>query len=545
MKLVSISLALGVGTAVACGPFFPATVLDRPDLPQRAHTLAFDLAGLLPTQSVWRAAPADTRELHADDACLAVYRRGRELLGRDDTEAAACFRRTRLLLARCPAADRGLGAASIGWEGRAEFNRGQWVCAANRYVEHYASGDPTAEASLRIVIGRMLAADDSVAALREAAREPGLRDVITLYLVARGGPFRPAPPLAATTAWLQALESTDGRGLEHADLLAWAAYQAGDFANAARWLERAKKPSAAAVWLGAKLLLRDGKLEEAAALLAHAVHHFPRDREWPRVNSACLDDGWSEMMDAETLTAYDQACGELAALQLGRGDYRDALDLLLRAGFWPDAAHVAERVMSVEELMAFAKQSPDQRLQHLLARRLGRLERYDEARRYLPEGLRPRLDELTAALAVRDAASLWRAAQIMRHHGMELIGTELAPDWHLHDGDYEAGFDDENRLAPATPDVSPLIRFHYRYRAAELAWDAAQLMPDNDIETARVLHAAGTWLKNRDPQAADRFYKALVRRCGRTDIGREADRLRWFPPLAEISPPPAAASAQR
>jgi len=66
VKLVSISLALGVGTAVACGPFFPATVLDRPDLPQRAHTLAFDLAGLLPTQSVWRAAPADTRELHAD-----------------------------------------------------------------------------------------------------------------------------------------------------------------------------------------------------------------------------------------------------------------------------------------------------------------------------------------------------------------------------------------------------------------------------------------------------------------------------------------------
>ena len=69
--------------------------------------------------------------------------------------------------------------------------------------------------------------------------------------------------------------------------------------------------------------------------------------------------------------------------------------------------------------------------------------------------------------------------------------------------------------------------------------------PPHAIETARVLCEAGTWLKNRDPQAADRFYKALVRRCGRTDIGREADQLRWFPPLAEISPPPAAAGAYR
>jgi hypothetical protein len=36
-------------------------------------------------------------------------------------------------------------------------------------------------------------------------------------------------------------------------------------------------------------------------------------------------------------------------------------------------------------------------------------------------------------------------------------------------------------------------------------------------------------LKDRAPQEADRFYKALVRRCGRTPLGREADRLRWFP----------------
>lgn len=56
-------------------------------------------------------------------------------------------------------------------------------------------------------------------------------------------------------------------------------------------------------------------------------------------------------------------------------------------------------------------------------------------------------------------------------------------------------------------------------------------MDDQSDETAAVLCEAGTWLKVRDPKAADRFYKALVRRCGTTDLGRRADQLRWFPPL--------------
>jgi branched-subunit amino acid transport protein len=62
---------------------------------------------------------------------------------------------------------------------------------------------------------------------------------------------------------------------------------------------------------------------------------------------------------------------------------------------------------------------------------------------------------------------------------------------------------------------------------------------------------AGSWLKNRDPQAADVFYKALVRRCPKTDIGKEADRIRWFPMLDENGkvaprkPPPPAPPGDR
>ena len=57
--------------------------------------------------------------------------------------------------------------------------------------------------------------------------------------------------------------------------------------------------------------------------------------------------------------------------------------------------------------------------------------------------------------------------------------------------------------------------------------------PDNSDETARILCTAGSWLKNRDPQTADLFYKALVRRCRKTALGTEADRKRWFPQIDE------------
>jgi len=65
--------------------------------------------------------------------------------------------------------------------------------------------------------------------------------------------------------------------------------------------------------------------------------------------------------------------------------------------------------------------------------------------------------------------------------------------------------------------------------AADHAWAAMQLMPDDSDELARLCTEAGGWLKGRDPDAADRFYKALVTRCASTDLGKQAAALRWFP----------------
>ena len=328
-----------------------------------------------------------------------------------------------------------------------------------------------------------------------------------------------------------------------------------------------------ALWIGSKLLLRAGKIQEASALLARASQTFPADESW---DNHAID------YEYEPLVPADQTKRELGALKLSRGQYVESLDLLLRGRSWTDAAYVAERVLTADELKAYvdqnwpARRAMEQppltdpfwgsnedtnlvvRLRALLARRLTRSGRWKDARAYYSADLQVRLDVYIAAIraghdaqrsAADRAASLWEAAKIARNEGMQLLGTELDPDYRIWDGQFgdEPG-DQMTERKPSTQMIAPTAderaraaqlaakvnkRFHYRYIAAEHAWAAAQLMPDESDATAKILCEAGSWLKYRAPDDADRFYKALVKRCGATRLGREADRLRWFPNAPE------------
>jgi hypothetical protein len=192
-------------------------------------------------------------------------------------------------------------------------------------------------------------------------------------------------------------------------------------------------------------------------------------------------------------------------------------------------------------------------IRHLLARRLVRS--FLPAGGYFPDDLQPKYDELMAnlkrgeneSLPPADRASGWfEGAKLLRKHGIELIGTELEPDWHLTGGSFQRGLTVVSRtnecpkvLVPSADELGrarrhhadPEERFHYRYQAAFIALQAASLLPDNSDQKAQILHTAGTWLKDWDPQTADIFYKHLVRRCGRTALGSAADVKRWFPAL--------------
>jgi hypothetical protein len=193
-------------------------------------------------------------------------------------------------------------------------------------------------------------------------------------------------------------------------------------------------------------------------------------------------------------------------------------------------------------------------LRALLARRLARANKPEVAARYFTGETAAhyaayiadtRLGFDISQPAEKRAAAFWRAAQNVRKNGMDLLGTELEPDFAIWNGDFtydavtparEGRVSLEGGLSAPTPDelkrvkrtAPPENRFHYRCRAADLAWWAASLMPNDSDATAAVLHEAGGWLRRRDPQAANRFYHALLIRCGNTALAQSARAKNWF-----------------
>ena len=94
--------------------------------------------------------------------------------------------------------------------------------------------------------------------------------------------------------------------------------------------------------------------EQAAALLAKVTHALPVVPQNELTNSTEFVDALRVPNDSYQLRiSREQLLGELGVLSLSRGDFSQALDALLRANFWEDAAYVAERVLTVDELKAY------------------------------------------------------------------------------------------------------------------------------------------------------------------------------------------------
>jgi tetratricopeptide (TPR) repeat protein len=527
----------------------------------------------------------------------AAYMLGKACEEKEPDKAVAYYQQVRDLARHGFVDSVGLAAASLGLEARVYLHQKKYEHAIETYLEQLATDDPTAGPSLVLAAREVLTKGPDV--LRPLAVNPRTQRVITAFVISRGiqqwlgygaedstESSRPLRRADVGRAWLEAVAAAGVNDVESAAKLALAAYQNGDLPLAWRWIRRAPS-SPVAQWLQAKLLLHDGKTAQAAALLASVARSFPIEPpSTNRVAGAQFEDLLSMRAPGyyvDGIPAERQVLGELGVLRLARREYTQALDALLNAGFWMDAAYVAERVLTLEELKAYVDGywppvPPEQvaeenekygqseispallrtQIRYLLARRLMRAQRSAEAGEYYPaewtaqylalvQFLRTGWDVSLAA--DERAKALFQAAVIMRTNGMELVGTEVEPDWHVHGGNYEEGVtvgirgtneaakvlvaskDELSRGAQHKPD--PEERFHYRYQAASLAWEAATLMPDNSEETARVLCTAGSWLKRRDPETADYFYKALVRRNRKTAIGMEADRIRWFPRLDE------------
>src|SRR5262249_50900421 len=157
-----------------------------------------------------------------------------------------------------------------------------------------------------------------------------------------------------------------------------------------------------AQWLRTKLLFRAGRTDQAGALLANVAAWMPmRDSEISPASD--LKDNLG-VPDSSDLPAAWQVRAELGVFHLARGQYAQALDDFMQAGVWIDAAYVAERVLTLDELKVSVDRGTDSadelrsNLRYLLARRLTRELRGNEARPYYPAEWQLRFDEISQAL---------------------------------------------------------------------------------------------------------------------------------------------------
>jgi hypothetical protein len=336
-----------------------------------------------------------------------------------------------------------------------------------------------------------------------------------LKLVATGdGKWMEPETASLLTGVIDALDRAHVEAPAAADRLAALAYRTGRFDLARTMTDKSHAPMAE--WVKAKLSLQAGDLAGAAAHYAAAARGLPST-------------------DMETDNA-PLLVGEQGAIALARDQYVDALRILYSSkSYWSDSAYIAERVLTADELKTFVdaevpasrkpscqqniwEETPDRTgaLRDLLARRLMREKRYDEALAYFCSTQARNLAQSYAS-DVRAAASGWdkvgrarhlfQAAQIARKNGMEIMGTEVHPDYAVYEGSYSTN-DRVDELNPAdrklitaaersrvrTSTPSPDLRFHYRYVAAQEAQDAAGLLPPKTQAFAAVLCAASGWM---------------------------------------------------
>ncbi|WP_266158639.1 hypothetical protein [Dyella silvatica] len=567
----------------------------QPDAEDWAHAIAsFEHVLALPPEqaklrSVWAAYTLGS--IHAQ---MANAHAGDALAFKRERDAAMKFFQLARTRAVAGASDtQGLAVASFGEEARLYLYSGTHQCSWSDLYGNKGCGDGIAAAdlkhaitlyaaqaghdsgsgvlSLATVAGDVLQSPERTAAIIDS---PVAQRLLVAYALARmdasGNDATPDASGSSDASGKQAhqanpkllalVSAIEKQGVDHvegADRLAALSYQIGRYDLAAKLVDKA--PSPLASWVRAKLAIQKGDLAAASAAYAEAAKAFPKADD-PKASL--------EVSSAHLVTA------ESGVLALSRGEYVEAMGHLYDAasavggdgnsfdeeagsgiGYGNDAAYVAERVLTIDELKSFvdahapaspvpapasAKSSAStwddhhslaDDLRWLLARRLMRAGRYDEAQNYFPASgnkrfaspdqqsvidLRAKAREY--ATAVHDGDHAWTeigraearyaAAVIARELGMELLGYQQGPDYFDNDGSFPGGsghiasdlkgsyVTDGERQRFADSGAKPDLRFHYRYIAVDRATSAADLLPPRSQAFAAVLCKATGWMQD-------------------------------------------------
>jgi hypothetical protein len=421
-----------------------------------------------------------------------------------------------------------LGVASLGEEARALRAAGDWSGAIELYEAQNLHGSAVGYTSLKQVMNEL--AELPEAELAELLQHKAVQQLVTASLVSRQGwSYGDEPPNEKKLVKL--LQNSTRGSLENADRLAAMSYQQGDYAGAKAFLENAGD-GGLAWWLRAKLAVRDGDKSAAAAAYSKAAQAFPQSEDW----------GYRRTPDwaFESVQPKCRVEGESAILALQRGEYLQAFVQLYRSNstYWFDAATVAERVLTVEELKRYVDENvpappvltQQQRdnyvplpvaasLRNLLGRRLLREGHYADAVAYfdnpdLQNKARlygeQRLKADAAWWPTKRASALYNAAWTAREWGMDILGYEMSPDYATFGGNYSLE-SMELKVGPlvseaevqrqVASEAKPDQRYHYRFVATELAGRAADNLPHTSQAFAAVLCNAAGWNSSLEDQS--------------------------------------------
>jgi hypothetical protein len=501
--------------------------------------IAFQHGNLADAREYFSYVLALPPERAAPRAVWAQYMLGRVALGAGHPdEAEAAFAAVRDRVAHGAPDPLDLGVASLGEQARLVLARGDVAGAVALYAEQAADGSAEAVQSLRLVAEGVMKTPDRLPAL---VKQPLVQRLLVVHALGLTGDYLHQlwiggtaysievdgfwPPDGLDTRPLAALlAAVRGSGVVVAgsDRLAALAYRLGDEQAAAALAGATRSPLA--LWVRAKLALAWGARGEAPALFAAAL----------RAAEAAQPAAAVEPSSAGLLR------GETAVETLSRGDFVQAASIMwpVARTYWGDFAYLAERVLTTDELVAFvsahapepkagtdAGADPVNAIRSLLARRLMRDGRTEDALRYFDpvtiggstasEG-DVRADAAayaaasararTAFWAIDRARAAWAAAVLLRLRGMEMMGTEEAPDQAYIQGERAYFLGPARPLAASEDDVTPGerirveasrprpdLRFHYRYLALDQAMAAAGDLPPRSQAYAAVLCRAAGW----------------------------------------------------
>ena len=548
----------------------PCAVFDA-DALDKAQASFEQVLALPPDQTTHRGAWAAYMlgEVHALRAAKAA---GTPAFGAQRDAAAKAFQQVRARVLAGASDAQGLAVASFGEEARlslyADGKPCVWVdlyngedCASSLspadlkhaialYAAQAGHGSDNAVQSLASVASAVLGNQEQVDALIDG---PVSQRLLVTYALSWVTPqTTDGKPQPALTALVDAIQQKGPDKVYAADRLASLAYELGRYDDAATLVAKADGPLVS--WVRAKLALRKGDREGAARAYAEAAKAFPR-----------VDDPKAALEP----DSVHRLMGERGVLALARGEYVEAMTRMYEAstavggdgnvyddeleqagaGYGNDMNYIAERVLTVDELKTFIDSrvpaspapavKPDKdhpagplplndRLRWLLARRLMRAGRYDDAYAYFAPGLDARYGDIDlrakakayagdlhdgdhAWTDIGKAEARYAAAKIARENGMELLGYEQGPDFGDNGGEFQGGSGQSaetlkgdlvtagERQRFNDSAAKPDRRFHYRYLAADTAVSAADLLPPRSQAFAATLCMATNWMLQGPP----------------------------------------------